>query len=910
MNPNWNNIVREHLAVLRLPPEREIEIVEELAQHLESAYEDALSNGLPEAEAEARAVQGYDWRLLECELSRAEQPLAVRVLQPPLELIERTGGLRMESLLQDLRFGVRMLFKNPGFMLIAVLTLALGIGVNTSIFSLLDAALLRSLPVRQPEQLVKLQTLRQGGNINANFSYPAFRDYQEQNQVCSGLFAYYTTPLSLSGSSGVAERIYGTLASGDYFPVLGVQAALGRTFGSADDQTPGAHPVTVISYGLWQRRFAGSRDAIGKTITLNNYEFTVIGVAPPNFTGLVRGFSSDLWLPLMMHQLAIPDDPPDTFANRGLIWLEVMGRLKPGVTPTQATASLETLGYQIDQANRRPGQEKLMIAPGEKGATWLVSEFATPLKLLMAVVGVVLLIACANVANLLLVRAGVRRKEIAVRLALGANRRRLVRQLLTESVMLALLGGAAGLLVAVWSNDFWRLLKPADDYFPLTMESRLDGRVLGFTLLVSLLTGLVFGLAPALQASKLDFIPTLKDEAYASRGERRFSLRNLLVIAQVALSLVLLVGAGLFVRSLGKLQALDVGFRPERMLVASLDPSLHGYDRAKGRELYRTLLERVRSLPGVRAASLAATVSPNPGGSRIEDAVEIEGRAGRIESVAADYNRVGPDYFTTMNMPLLRGRDFTAQDREGGPPIAVLNETMARRLFPNEDPIGRRFRFGNADPFIEVVGVVRDGKYRSLREEATLCLYQPFLMNYRHAMNLLARTESEPQSLLPAVSSIVAALDPRLPVFNVRTLDEQVRAATAQERAAATLTSLFGALALLLAAIGIYGVMAYAITQRTREIGLRMALGAQRADVLRLVVGQGMLLVLIGVAIGMASSFALTRLLDSLLFGVSATDPLTFAGIALLLVVVAMIACWIPARRATKVDPLTALRHE
>jgi putative ABC transport system permease protein len=816
----------------------------------------------------------------------------------------------MESLLQDLRFGVRMLLKNPGFTLIAVLALALGTGVNTSIFSLLDAALLRSLPVRQPEQLVKLQRLRQDGKINAIFSYPAFRDYHEQNQVCSGLFAYYTTPLSLSGGRGVAERIYGTLASGDYFPVLGVQAALGRMFGSADDQTPGGRPVTVISYGLWRRRFAGSRDVIGKTITLNNYEFTVIGVAPPNFTGLVRGFSSDLWLPLAMSQQAIPDDPPDTFANRSLIWLQVMGRLKPGVTPMQATASLETLGNQIDQANGRPGQEKLMIAPGEKGATWMVSEFALPLKLLMTVVGIVLLIACANVANLLLARAGVRRKEIAVRLALGANRRRLVRQLLTESVMLALLGGAAGLVVAVWSNDFWRLLKPADDYFPLSIEGRLDWRALGFTLLVSLLTGLVFGLAPALQSSKFDLIPTLKDEAYAFRGERRFSLRNLLVIAQVALSLALLIGAGLFVRSLGKLQSLDVGFRPERMLVVSLDPSLHGYDQAKGRELYRTLLERVRSLPGVRMATLAATVSPNPGGSRIIDAVEIEGRAGSIESVAADENRVGPDYFTTMNIRLLRGRDFTAQDREGGPPIAVINETMARRLFPGEDPIGRRFRFGDADPFIEVVGVVGDGKYRSLREEATLCLYQPFLMNYRHAMNLLVRTEGEPQSIVPAVRNIVAALDPRLPVFNVRTLDEQVRAATAQERAVATLTSLFGALALLLAAIGIYGMMAYTITQRTREIGLRMALGAQRADVLRLVVRQGMLLVLIGVAIGMAASFALMRLLDSLLFGVSATDPLTFAGSSLLLVVAAMMACWIPALCATKVDPLTALRHE
>ncbi|HXD33038.1 MAG TPA: ABC transporter permease [Pyrinomonadaceae bacterium] len=820
----------------------------------------------------------------------------------------------METLIKDIRHGIRSLLKRPGFTIIGVLTLALGIGANTAIFSLLDSVLLRSLPVSHPEQIVQLRTLRPAGRINQNFSYPFFRELRDLNQVCSGLIAYYPTALSLSGGSGAAERIYGTLASGDYFSVLGVNAALGRTFTTAEDQTPGASPVVVISYGLWQKRFGGSADAIGKNLTVNSTQYTVIGVAPQSFTGLVRGLSSDLWLPLSMHNQAIPDDPPDTMANRGLIWLEVAGRLKPGITIAQASASMEILGDQIYKAHARPDAppsvERLNLVSGSKGATWLVHDLDTPLKILLVAAGFVLLIACANVANLLLVRGSGRRKEIAVKLALGASRARLIRQLLTESMLLALMGGAAGLILAVWTNDFWALVKPADLFYTVTLQNRIDLRVFGFALALSLVTGLVFGLAPALDASKLDLVPSLKLESHTSRLERRFNLRSLLVVTQVALSFMLLIGAGLFVRTLRSIQTINVGYQRGNVLVASLDPSLHGYDRAKGQQLYSALLERVRAIPGVSAVSLAATVSPNPGGSLIEDNIQIEGRSGQTELLGIEYNRVGPNYFATMEMPLVRGRDFSLQDRSGGPSIAVINETLAGKLFPNEDPIGKRFRFSNEDTFTEVVGVARDGKYRSMREAGLPCLYQPFLMVYRPEMNLLVRSQSDPAALTAAIRKELDGLDSRIPFFNVRTLEQQVRNATSQERAAALLTSLFGGLALLLAAIGLYGVMSYAVSQRTHDIGVRMALGAQVGDVLRLVLKNGMMLAVAGVVVGLAGALAMTRLLRTLLFGVTPNDLLTFVLVTGGLLFVAFLACYLPARRATKVDPLIALRYE
>jgi len=477
-------------------------------------------------------------------------------------------------------------------------------------------------------------------------------------------------------------------------------------------------------------------------------------------------------------------------------------------------------------------------------------------------------------------------------------------------MLLAVLGGAAGLILAVWTNDFWALVKPADLFYAVTLQNRIDLRVFGFAVALSLVTGVVFGLAPAFDASRLELVPSLKLETRTSSRERRFNLRSLLVITQVALSFMLLIGAGLFIRTLRSIQTINVGYEREHVLVATLDPSLHGYDRAKGQQLYAALLERVRALPGVSSASLAATVSPNPGGSLIEDNIQVEGRSAKTDLMAVEYNRVGPDYFGAMEMPLTRGRDFTAQDRRGNPPIAVINETLARKLFPNEDPIGKRFRFGDRDPFMEIVGAARDGKYRSMRETGLACLYQPFLMLYRPEMNLLVRSQNDPGALAAAVRKELDGLDSRIPFFNVRTLEEQVRNATSQERAAALLTSLFGVLALLLATIGLYGVMSYAVSRRTHDIGIRMALGAQVGDVLRLILKNGMMLAFVGVVIGLAGALALTRLLRTLLFGVTPNDLLTFVLVTAGLLLVALVACYIPARRATKVDPLVALRCE
>ncbi|HEV7474997.1 MAG TPA: ABC transporter permease [Pyrinomonadaceae bacterium] len=820
----------------------------------------------------------------------------------------------LEPLLKDIRHGFRGLLKRPGFTLIAVVTLALGIGANTAIFSLMDSVMLRSLPVDHPEQIVRMRTLRSAGGINQNFSYPFFQDVRKLNQVCSGLIAYYSTPLSLSGGDGPAERIYGTLASGDYFSVLGVNAARGRTFTMSEDSAEGASPVVVISHSLWQRRFGGAANVIGQQISLNNNQFTIIGVAPQSFSGLVRGLSTDLWLPLSMHAQAVPDDPADILSRRTLIWLEVAGRLKPGVDVAQASASIELLGQQIARANAQPGaqpsSEKLIFANGSKGATWLVEDLDTPIKILLVAAGFVLLIACANVANLLLVRGSSRRKEIAVKLALGASRMRIVRQLLIESMLLAVMGGVAGLLIALWTNDLWKVVKPADLFYAVTLDSSVNLRVLGFAVGLSLLTGLVFGIAPALDASRLDLVPSLKLESRMSRPERRFNLRSLLVVTQVALSFMLLIGAGLFIRTLRSIQHINVGYQRDHVLVATLDPSLHGYDRAKGQQLYESLLERVRTLPGVTGASLAATVSPNPGGGRIEDNIQIEGRLGQSDHLAVDYNRVGPEYFATMGMPLTDGRDFTLQDRKGSPEIAVINETLARKLFPNEKAVGKRIRFGDEDPFMEIVGVAQDAKYRSMRESALPCLYQPFLMVYRPEMNLLVRSQSDPVLLSGALRKELDNLDSRIPFFNVRTLDQQIKNATSQERAAAVLTSLFGGLALLLATIGLYGVMSYVVSQRTHDIGIRMALGAQVRDVLRLVLLNGMGLAFAGVLVGLAGALALTRLLRGLLFGVTPNDVLTFALVTAGLFVVALLACYLPARRAAKVDPLIALRYE
>ncbi|MEN3332599.1 MAG: hypothetical protein V7641_1964 [Blastocatellia bacterium] len=822
----------------------------------------------------------------------------------------------MNTLWQDLRYGARMLGKQPGFTLIAVLVLTLGIGANTAIFSLVDAALVRPLPVPHPEQLVLLSMANQRG-FTTGFAYPDYVDYRDRNQVFAGLMGYSQMALNLN-VNGQSERIDGMVVTGNYFSVLGVDTALGRAFSPEEDQTPNTHPVVVVSYGCWQRRFGADPKLIDKTISLNGYPFTVIGIAPAEFSGTVRGVAPEVYVPIMMLAQAQPAWDNNVLTTRGFWWLNLMGRLQPGVTPPQAEAAMTALYEEIrgtEQVGGMMAEARPVLKDGRQGDTGMLSDLSFPLKLLMAIVGLVLLIACANVANLLLGRAAARQKEIAVRLAVGASRWRLVRQLLTESLLLSIIGGAGGLMLALWLTDLLAAYAPPNNSTNLTLDAKLNLRVLGFTLLLSLLTSLVFGLAPALSASRPDMVPMLKNESGASgMGARRFSLKNFLVITQVALSLVVLISAGLCLKSLRNLNAIDTGFDTAKLFVMSLDLGSGGYDEARGRAFYSQLSERVAALPAVESVSLATTV-PLGGGGMIRFLERLEGyQAQPGEKLTMAFNIVGENYFKTLGVQLLEGRDFGPQDNATAPKVAIINEAMAEKYWPDSSPLGKHLDLGHsrktAAQSLEIIGVVRNSKYSNLTDATEPAFYEPLQQWYAPQMALHVRTAGEAKTLIAMVRHEVQAMDANLPAFNVKTLAEQKSRALYSERMVATLLTAFGLLALALAALGIYGVMAYAVSRRTREIGIRMALGAQIHDVLSLILRQGMALILIGVALGLGGALAATRWLASFLYGVSATDVTTFALIALLLTAVAGLACYIPARRATKVDPMVALRYE
>jgi putative ABC transport system permease protein len=828
---------------------------------------------------------------------------------------------------KDIRFAARGLWKRPGFTVVAVLTLALGIGANTAIFSVVNATLMRTQPVSDPDRLVFVFN----GPAGSVFSYPDYVAVRDQNNVLDGLVAWGGITASLN-SNDQTDLITGAIVTGNFFDVLGVRAQLGRIITTEDDKTPGAHPVAVISQGLWQGRFAGDPNIIGRQLLLNGNAFTVIGVLPKGFDGLQLGVTRDLYVPMMMQATMRPpragfsgEMNPDLLQVRTNRWLYSVGRLKEGVTEAQAQSSLALITKQLEVAYPQQSSGRgITISPlsasDDPGGRQQLSSVA---RLLMGVVGIVLLIACANVANLLLARSSARTKEIAVRLAIGATRWRIVRQLLTEGVLLATLGGAAGLLLAWWTARTISAAPPPTNALPITPQFSIDLRVLLFTLGLSLLAGVVFGLAPALRASNPALIPALKDDAAAFfERTRMFTLRNLLVVTQVALSVVLLIAAGLFLRSLRQAQTIDPGFDAEKIVGLPLNINLLRYTKAQGREFYRQVTERVEAIPGVESASVARIAAVS-GNSSVRSLL-IEGRAGSDNQFRSDNsgpvaenndsvsaNVIGPKYFQTMGIALMQGRDFNAQDSDDHPPVVIVNEAFVRRHFPNEDALGKRLSFnGPKGPWREIVGVVRTSKYRSLGEAPTPVAYLALQQNHETGMVLHVRTRVDPSSVAGAIRNEVQSLERNLPLGNPELMSERVANSLYAARMGALLLAVFGACALLLASIGLYGVMSFAVARRTRELGIRVALGARPGDVFRLVLLQGMTLVIVGLVLGIGVAVAVTRLLASFLYGVSTTDALTFTAIPALLTAVALLACYLPARRATKVEPLIALRYE
>ena len=812
---------------------------------------------------------------------------------------------RVEMITHDLRYGWRQMLRRPGLSIAAILTLGLGIGANITMYSWVDGRMRRQLVgVEDPERIVALNA-RSKARADLGTSYPNFVDFRQRRpDTVDDLIAYTLAPMSMR-TNGDPQRVFGEIVSGNYFQMLGVRAAIGRTFLPDEDATPNRSPVVVFSHNFWQRRFGGDPSIVGSSVTLNGRTFTVVGITPEGFHGTEPYLNLDLWVPMMM-QAAVSG--ADRLNARGNHWLEVMVRLKPGVTLTRAEADLEVIARGLAEAYPKQAFEGITLyelwrAPSMGGAA-----IAAVMGVQLAVAGVVLLIACANVANLMLASAATRQRETAVRLTLGASRGRLVQQLLTETTLIAVAGGIAGLLIAYWTKDLARLFIPPAP-LPIEIHPTLNGAVLLFAGAVTTATALMFGLMPALQGSAASLMAALKESSAAvTATPRRARLRKALVVAQVALSLVLLVSAGLFIRTLVNAQSVDPGFSARNGVLAAIDLVPGGYDESRGRTFQRQLLTRVRELPVVDSATLVGRMPLGFGGNS-SLIVSIEGYSpAPNEEMLVHYNGVGVDHLQTLGIRLITGRDFTERDTTDAPDVAVINETMARRYFGGRDPIGGRIHVGRRT--VEVVGIARDGKYGSVTETARAFMYVPLQQWYRPNVVLVATTHADPAVLVPALHAAVRALDVNIPLFDVRTIAEHLEISVFVQRMIASMLGAFGMLALVLATVGLYGVIAAMAAQRTPEIGMRMALGAGAIDIVTLILRQAMGMVGVGIAIGLAVAFGVTRLFTSLLVGVSATDVVSFAATTALLLLVALVATYLPARRAASIDPLVALRNE
>jgi macrolide transport system ATP-binding/permease protein len=918
---------------------QEHELDDELRFHLEMKTNENIAAGMQPGEARYAALRAFGNPGLKREETRA-----------------MWGWNWLEHLGQDLRYGLRALRQSRGFTAVAVLSLALGIGGNTAIFSLIDAVLLKSLPVDDPQHLVALQWASQGWpevinglsgtmypdgagrNVSPSFSYPLYEQLRSQNHVFSNVLAMSGNSSEFNvGYRGEPGRAEGKLVSGTFFDTLGVQPALGRALTPDDDRAESA-PAAVISYGYWERRFGRDPALVGKTVTLNSVPFTIVGVCPPEFFGVQPGRAVDVWVPLHQQPRVEPRWSPQGPQGKGTAtapsslfqmsrrwWVVMVARLKPGVSEQQARAEAEVILQQSIAPDVKAGTKPenlphLEVTAGSKGLDDLRRQFSKPLAILMAVVGLVLLIACANVANLLLARGTSRQKEMAVRLAIGAWRSRLIRQLLTESVLLAALGGALGLALAFWSTDLLVAFMSSGRE-PLNLSVKPDPWVLGFTAAVSILTGILFGLSPALRSTRLDLTPALKESggkepgATPGRHARRVGIGSTLVVAQVSLSLLLLVGAGLFVRTLTNLENVNAGFDERNLLLFGIDPTQDGYKGQRLADFYRQLAQGIAAQPGVRSVSMSSATLIGGGMSSLSTFIQGNApkQADKDGGVSAYVNEVGPNFFETLGIPIVLGRTIKERDTSTAPKVVVVNQEFARQ-FLGGSPVGRRLGFdgkkGSGE--YEIVGVVGGAKYEDLRSDVPPTVYIATLQEPADlgAMHFEVRTAGDPNQMIPAVRRVAEGLDSNLALFDVRSQVQQIDQTLFQERLFARLTGFFGMLALLLGCIGVYGVMAFAVTRRTREIGIRMALGASRSGILGMVLRETLVLVAIGITLGVFGALEATRLISSLLFGLKPNDPLTIAGAALLLVAAAAFAGYVPARRASRVDPMVALRYE